>query len=88
MKVKTVGRPARWRKPVLDYVEACGGSCRVLEVRMALGISSSSAYKVVNSLISSGQLFWRTPGKGNYALIEKSNQKYFRLDHLMVQVHS
>lgn len=87
MKHKAVGRPGRLGKAVLEYVDACGCSCRVLEVRNALGISASSAYKAVNGLISRGQLLWRPSSKGNYSLIEKSNQNYCFLDHLMAQAH-
>lgn len=85
MKHKAVGRPDRLGPAVIDFVESHGGSCRVRDVRVALGLSASSAYASVNRLISRGQLLWRPATKGNYSLIEKHNQSYFCLDHLMVQ---
>lgn len=63
------GRPAVWNSTILSFVQD-RGSVRAVEIRKALGISASSCYYALKSLISSGQLTWKRPQVGNYRTVQ------------------
>ena len=81
-----VGRPAMWHKPILDYVEE-HGEVRALEIRIELGVSERTLYKVLNRLVVSGALVWNeSRGCGNYRTVSKA-QSLPRLDMLLCHPH-
>lgn len=71
---RSVGRPAFWHKPIVDFVDN-HGSARALEIRLALGIPKQSFYDAVASLIAANQIFWVPRKSGNYRLL-KTRKSY------------
>lgn len=67
---RSVGRPARWHKPIIEYVEK-HGLVRARELRVELGIPERSLYCALSALVYSGALCWRSADSGNYRLIQK-----------------
>lgn len=70
MERRPVGRPAQWHQPIVEYVEQ-RGAVRALDVRRDLGLSKTSLYHALESLVSSGLLIWCVSDRGNYRLIQK-----------------
>ena len=78
---RSVGRPAVWHKPIVDFVDN-HGSARALEVRDALGISKSSFYRAVSALVCQGYLYWQPATNGNFRLQKTRKNSQFNLSYL------
>lgn len=78
---RAVGRPSVWHKPIVDFVDN-HGSARALEIRQALGISTSSLYQALSVLVCSGRLSWCQSETGNYRLLKTTKSRHMGLDYL------
>lgn len=78
---RAVGRPSVWHKPIVDFVDN-HGSARALEIRQALGISTSSLYQALAVLVCSGRLSWCQSETGNYRLLKTTKTNNMVLKHL------
>lgn len=84
MKHKAVGRPARWRQPILDYVQS-HGAVRALEIRQTLGIPRTVFYRAVGELVCQGMLSWHESDSGNYRLLRDNKTDFLRFPTSLLQ---
>lgn len=83
---RSVGRPAMWHKPILEYVEE-HGEVRALEIRIELGVPKQTLYDALKVLVATGDLTWKKcKSRGNYRVLCKA-QSLPRLDMLLCHSH-
>lgn len=83
---RSVGRPAMWHKPILEYVEE-HGEVRALEIRIELGVPKRTLYDALKVLVATGNLAWKKAGaRTNYRVLYKV-QTLPRLDVILCHPH-
>lgn len=83
---RSVGRPAMWHKPILEYVEE-HGEVRALEIRIELGVPKQTLYDALKVLVATGDLAWKkADAHSNYRVLCRA-QSLPRLDMILCHSH-